>query len=550
MNKTTLFIIIAAIVIGGVVLWERQGGRFGGGSEGTASGDFSASIAGLSEARESETVELADGATYDLTARIVKKEIGNTEIKMLAYNDMIPGPLIKVAEGATVTLNFKNETDVPTTIHSHGIRLDNAFDGVPGVTQKEVGVGESFSYTITFPDAGIYWYHPHIREDYAQELGLYGNYLVTPKDAAYWNPVNREVALFLDDILIDDGRVVAFDKTQANRTLMGRFGNIMLINGEDNYVFQAKKGEVVRFYLTNAANVRPFRVAIAGAKMNPVRGREGSQQSSASNGMKLVGGDSGAYERETWAESVVLGPSERVIVEVLFEKTGMYAIENKTPEKTYRMGEIVVLDENAVSSYADSFNILKTHSEVVKSIDPFRAYFGKAPDKRIKLSVDLTGGMEAMMSGGHMMSDGTKMSGMMMSESLDGIEWEDDMAMMNATSNTDTVAWKIIDEKTGKENMDIDWEFKVGDKVKIRITNDKNSAHPMQHPIHFHGQRFLVLDKNGVQQSNLVWKDTVLIPSGEYVDILLDVSNKGEWMAHCHIAEHLEAGMMFGFRVE
>ena len=355
-QKTTLFIIIAVVVIVGVILWERQSGN-----EKDTFGTFSVDISGLSEAKQNEMVELADGATYDLTARIVKKEIGNAEIKMLAYNGMVPGPLIKVAEGATVTLNFKNETDVPTTIHSHGIRLDNAFDGVPGVTQKEVGVGESFSYTITFPDAGIYWYHPHIREDYAQELGLYGNYLVTPKDASYWNPVNRETALFLDDILIDGGVIVPFDKTQANRTLMGRFGNIMLINGEDDYALSAQKGEAIRFYMTNAANARPFRIAISGAKM------------------KLVGGDSGAYEKEAWAESVVLGPSERAVVEVMFAQAGTYAIEHRTSEKTYRMGEVVVSDENTVPSYADSFSVLKTHSEVVKALTRFAHILQKHP---------------------------------------------------------------------------------------------------------------------------------------------------------------------------
>jgi FtsP/CotA-like multicopper oxidase with cupredoxin domain len=86
--------------------------------------------------------------------------------------------------------------------------------------------------------------------------------------------------------------------------------------------------------------------------------------------------------------------------------------------------------------------------------------------------------------------------------------------------------------------------------VKIRIINDGNSAHPMQHPIHFHGQRFLVLNKNGTPETNLVWKDTVNVPAGEYADVLVDMSNPGMWMAHCHILEHIEAGMMFTFTVE
>jgi len=71
----------------------------------------------------------------------------------------------------------------------------------------------------------------------------------------------------------------------------------------------------------------------------------------------------------------------------------------------------------------------------------------------------------------------------------------------------------------------------------------------MQHPIHFHGQRFLVIDENGTKSNNLVWKDTVLVKKGEYVDILIDMSNPGKWMAHCHIAEHLSSRMMMNFTV-
>lgn len=74
--------------------------------------------------------------------------------------------------------------------------------------------------------------------------------------------------------------------------------------------------------------------------------------------------------------------------------------------------------------------------------------------------------------------------------------------------------------------------------------------HPIQHPMHFHGQRCLILARNGVKETNLVWKDTVFIPSGETVDILLDTLNPGTWMAHCHIAEHLEAGMMMKYKVQ
>jgi FtsP/CotA-like multicopper oxidase with cupredoxin domain len=112
------------------------------------------------------------------------------------------------------------------------------------------------------------------------------------------------------------------------------------------------------------------------------------------------------------------------------------------------------------------------------------------------------------------------------------------------------MTWVVRDQETGLENHDIFWRFKKGDQVLIRIENDSNAVHPMPHPIHFHGQRFLVVAVNGKKNLQLAWKDTYLVPSGSTADILLDASNPGGWMAHCHIAEHLEGMMMFHFRVD
>ena len=493
----------------------------------------SGDLEGLTVSKPTETVELKDGDAYDLTAGYVEKEINGVKYRMLAYNGSIPGPLIKVAQGSEVTINFINDTNMQTLLHSHGVRMDNAFDGAQ-TSQKEMEPGETFSYKLKFPDAGMYWYHPHVREDYAQELGLYGNYLVVPNDANYWSPVNREVALFLDDILIEDGKIV-LSKKGASHTLMGRFGTTMLVNGETSYALSVTKGEVIRFYVTNAANTRPFNFAISGAKL------------------KLVGADGGAYENDEWKDSVVLGPSERAIVEVLLDKSGTFALQNKTPDKTYTLGTIAVANTPPYVSYAEGFSQLKTHERTVQSIDPVRQYFDRIPDKQIKLTLDMGPAMMSMQGMGHSdhrMEDGSMMRGSMMSLAGGGIEWEDTNRMMNQISDPASIKWKIVDQATGKENMNMDWSFKRGEPVKIRIFNDPDSMHPMQHPIHFHGQRFLVIARGGVKETNLVWKDTVLIPSGETVDILLDTSNPGRWMAHCHIAEHLEAGMMFGFSVE
>ncbi len=132
----------------------------------------------------------------------------------------------------------------------------------------------------------------------------------------------------------------------------------------------------------------------------------------------------------------------------------------------------------------------------------------------------------------------------------DGIEWEDDMVEVNRQTTTATMHWRFLDRTTGADSPAIDWHFIVGQRVKLRLVNEMDSDHPMHHPFHLHGAgRFLVLARDGVVEPNLVWKDTVLVRTGQVVDILFDVTNPGLWMAHCHIAEHMQSGMMFSFNV-
>lgn len=481
---------------------------------------YDRSIEGLSLTKKSTVYEPANGETVELDAHPVKFSINNNQIKGFGYNGQIPGPLIKVKKGESIFVNFENNLDVETTVHWHGLRLENENDGVPEITQETIMPGKSFNYKLDFPDEGIYWYHPHVREDYQQELGLYGNILVVPEEEDYYNQVNSEELLILDDILIRDKDVYPFSSKNTNHALMGRFGNIMLINNQEDYSLNVKKGEVVRFYLTNVANVRPFNFVIENAKM------------------KLVGSDVGNYEREEFVDSVVITPSERYIIEVYFPEEGTYEIKNNNPEKEYIMGKVVV-SGNVDKDYSSEFFTLRENKYVKEDIDDFRSYFDKPVDEEISLTIDMPG-MMGKMGNNMMMGD---------EHSADGIEWEDDMGEMNVKSTDKSLTW-ILKDSSGKKNMDINYKWKVGDKIKVRIFNDPDSMHPMQHPIHFHGQRFLVLEKDGVKNDNLVWKDTVLVPTGSTVDILIDVTNPGEWMAHCHIAEHLSSGMMTSFEVD
>jgi FtsP/CotA-like multicopper oxidase with cupredoxin domain len=172
---------------------------------------FPTAISDLPKAQSAELVTLADGAQFNLRIGSVQKTVGDATVRMLAYNGSVPGPTLRVQQGAELLVNVVNEGDLEATVHWHGLRLDNRYDGTLA-TQAPIPVGGTFTYRLTFPDPGVYWYHPHIREDYGQEMGLYGNIVVAPSEPDYWPPAHRELTLTLDDILLEDGQVAPFSR--------------------------------------------------------------------------------------------------------------------------------------------------------------------------------------------------------------------------------------------------------------------------------------------------------------------------------------------------
>ncbi|MDQ3698997.1 MAG: multicopper oxidase family protein [Gemmatimonadota bacterium] len=488
-------------------------------------------VAALPEAAPRRLVTLRDGDSLALDAMLVRRTIGGRTFAMYGFNGQHPGPLIDVRERATVVVNFTNRIELPTAVHWHGIRLDNRFDGVPHVTQDLVPPGGSFRYVIHFPDPGIYWYHPHHREDIQQDMGLYGNIMVRSASGDYWAPVNREEVLMLDDLLVGDRGPIPYGREQATHALMGRFGNVFLVNGQPRWRLAVRRGDVVRFYLTNVANTRPFNVSFGELPL------------------KVVASDVGKYEREVWAQSVVIAPAERYVVEARFDAPGAVALVNRVRAIDHAqglffsdidtLGIVTVSSDETERDHTSSFRQQRRNADVIADIDRYRHHFARPPDHELFLTLrtrDIPFGLLQVLR----LDTGY----------VNPVEWSGTMPMMDWLSTGREVEWVLRDVRTGRENMDVAWTFRRGDVVKLRLTNDRHTLHPMQHPIHIHGQRFLVLAQNGVPNDNLVWKDTMLLPVGATADVLLELSNPGRWMLHCHIAEHLEAGMHMVFSVD
>jgi FtsP/CotA-like multicopper oxidase with cupredoxin domain len=609
---------------------------------------FPTDPSGLPEAGRPQLLELAPGDTLELQVGPVAKRLGDTTVRMLGYNGSIPGPTLKVQQGSEIIVHVTNQGDLDTTVHWHGLRLENKYDGVPHETQAPIPVGGEFTYRIQFPDAGLYWYHPHIREDYTQELGLYGNILVIPSQEDYWPAADRDLILTVDDLLVEEGRIAPFSPTETSYAAMGRFGNVFLTSGDPDLRLEAGVGEVVRLWLTNTANTRVFSLTVPGARM------------------KLVGGDSGRVEHEEFVESIVLAPSERAVVDVLVERPGELALEHHTPDRTYRLAAITVI-EGAPSAAAAQFGQLRRAPELAAERQGLEHWLAAPPDKVLALVAQMDDpaampagagpvtyacpmhpevtseepgrcpkcgmkllatqapvatvyacpmhpevisdepgrcpkcGMKLLATAAPAVTYACPMHPEVTSDEpgrcpkcgmkllattsipkpaaahdsapmdhhgshvadhhhgegqaqehggAEGIEWEDDMVEVNRATTTATMHWRFLDRTSGADSPLIDWHFTVGERVKLRLVNEMDSDHPMHHPFHLHGAgRFLVLARDGVPEDNLVWKDTVLVRTGQVVDLLFDVSNPGLWMAHCHIAEHMQSGMMFSFNV-
>lgn len=482
-------------------------------------------------------VSLADGDTLRLEAAPVRATIGGHYLGLYGFNGQSPGPVLRVRQGSEIVVVFTNSTELSTTLRWHGVRLENRFDGVPGLTQRPVRPGDTYTANVRFPDAGIFWYHPHQRADAAQDLGLYGAIVVESEDDDYYSDVNHEEVLILDDILIDDQGLIPWGSDTPTHALMGRFGTQVLVNGRTDTEISVDRGDVARFFLVNASNTRVFNVALDGASM------------------KVVAGDLDRFEYEEWVESVVIAPGQRYVVEARFDEPGDVTITNRVSALNHyagvffnsvdTLGVVRVGQVETDEDHSRSFDRLRENDDVADDIEGFRRHFDKAVDHELELRL-VVQDLEPVLD-----------MAIRSSTYSPPMEWNDAMPVMNWLTTGMTVRWVLYEPNPdGGDVSDEDigpatgWRFTQGDVVKIRIVNPGNGVHPMNHPLHMHGQRFLVIVRDGVRTTNLVWKDTTVIPVGSTVDLLVDMSNPGNWMLNCQIPEHMGSGMAMTFAVD
>jgi FtsP/CotA-like multicopper oxidase with cupredoxin domain len=214
-----------------------------------------------------------------------------------AYNDSVPGPIIEAHKGDQIIVHFTNDLAEPTTIHWHGLRVPNDMDGAGRLAQP-IPPGGRFDYRFVVPDAGLYWYHPHVRSEVEVDKGLYGAIVVTDPGEPALDAADERV-LVLDDILVDPASGAVDDRLDMRGMMMGREGNLLLVNGQpSNRAITVAPGARTRLRLVNAATARFFSLRLDGGTL------------------VQIGTDGGLLPAPRALSSLLLTPGERADVMV------------------------------------------------------------------------------------------------------------------------------------------------------------------------------------------------------------------------------------------
>jgi FtsP/CotA-like multicopper oxidase with cupredoxin domain len=414
-----------------------------------------------------------------------------------AYDNRVPGSEIRVRQGERMRIRVENQLPEETTVHWHGVRVPNAMDGVPHLTQKPIGPGETFTYEFDVPDAGTYWYHPHQHSTVQVGRGLCGALIVEePRPIG----VDRDLVWVLGDWrLLENAQISDDFDNRHDMAHNGRVGNTVTLNGKVPDAFAVRSGERVRLRLINAANARIFGLEFEGHRPMII----------AYDGQPLT-------PHEPPGGRVVIGPAMRV--DLVLDMTGKPGSRSMVTDRFYRGLEYRFVD------LAYAAEPLRERSlDTPISLEPNKL---AEPDvsSAQRHEVTFNGGM----MGGMMMSKSGGMGGMNMMEMMHtGKIW-----FINGVAATGHVHEPLITLQRGRSYM-------LG-------LNNETAWH---HPIHLHGHFFRVVSRNGRPTTYREWQDTVLMAPREKVEIALVADNPGDWMFHCHILEHQAGGMMGVIRV-
>jgi FtsP/CotA-like multicopper oxidase with cupredoxin domain len=443
------------------------------------------------------------GSAFKLTPKTGKVSLvpGQPETAVLAYNGTVPGPEIRLRQGDRVTIAVENQLIDETTVHWHGIRLPNAMDGVPHLTQHPIAPGATFVYEFDVPDAGTYWYHPH--QDSAEQVGrgLSGPLIIEERQPIR---VDRDVVWVLGDWrLLPDAQISGDFRNMHDMSHNGRVGNTVTINGRVPDSFTVRSGERIRLRLINAANARIFRLKFSGHQPT------------------VIACDGQPVEPHTPAEgSLVLGTAMRM--DLVLDMTGnpgerFQLIDDFYRGLAYRVVDLVYGNEPLRERPLDTPVALPANTMPEPDVGAAQRH-----------EVTFNGGM---------------MGGMMMRE-RGGIGHMGGMMSMMEMMHTGRI-WFINGKSVIGHVMEPMLTLARGKTYVLAMNNETAWWHPM----HLHGHSFRVISRNGAATKYREWQDTVLVAPRERVEVTFIADNPGDWMFHCHILEHQESGMMGVIRV-
>ncbi|WP_244867677.1 multicopper oxidase family protein [Vannielia litorea] len=416
---------------------------------------------------------------------------GYGKTRVWSYGGVLPGEEIRVPQGGRVRRRLVNDLDQATSTHWHGIRIDNAMDGVSGLTQEAVVPGASFDYDFVVPDAGTYWYHAHNRSFEQVARGLYGALIVEEREAP---DVDREEVLILDDWLIDPETAQLAGDFGAPHDLShaGRLGNFITTNGQPNLTLQAKRHERLRLRLLNASNARIFQLQLSGMEGWLV----------ALDGMPL-------REPQTVREPIVLGPAQRadVVVDITADSGEVAHVVWIDGSNSYSQVAFEVRD-GGTRSRRDAILPLPPNSHGMPLLSASRPL-------TLRMEGGAMGGLREARMNGEMQSMG-------------------DLAAAGQF-------WAFNGAVGGMEGPPLA-EVAIGETLRLTIVNDTVFPHAM----HLHGMHFHEILPDGSLGAH---RDTTMLVRGETRDIAFLADNPGDWLLHCHMLSHAASGMMTWIRV-